>query len=167
MSRMHQRNEGYPFDSLVDFACRFYGTNLSKAIGDGESIKFYNDHGLENSRLANTKKVTLNLEEGNTEFWRQRFSGECLEPELQRSTDIEVKATNVFDDKTDVAEDSGQQVDYDEADREEVVEQTENQAGDTEAVKDKEAAAYSLQMIGGYSSLLLNLNFHQIVLVLI
>nr|GEV62114.1 plastid transcriptionally active 3 [Tanacetum cinerariifolium] len=81
------------------------------------------------------------LEEGNTKFWRQRFSKECLEPELQRSTDIEAEATNVFDDKTDVAEDSGQQVDYDEADREEVVDQTKNQVGDTEAVKDKEAAA--------------------------
>ncbi|GKA47041.1 hypothetical protein Tco_0739924 [Tanacetum coccineum] len=62
--------------------------------------------------------------------------------------DIEVEATNVFDDKTDVADDSGQQVDYDEADREEVVEQTENQTGDKEAVKDKEAAAYSVVKIG-------------------
>nr|GEX60475.1 hypothetical protein [Tanacetum cinerariifolium] len=69
---------------------------------------------------------------------------EWLEPKLQRSTDIEVEATNVLDDKTDVAEDSGQQVDYDEVDREEVVEQTEDQASDTEAVKDKEATTYSL-----------------------
>nr|GEY76599.1 DNA polymerase epsilon catalytic subunit A-like [Tanacetum cinerariifolium] len=102
MSRMHQRNEGYLFDLLVDFARRLYGT-------------------------------------------------ECLEPKLQRSTDIEVETTNVFDDKTDVAEDSDQHVDYDEADREEVVEQTKNQTGDTEAVKDKEAAAYSFQMIGASS----------------
>nr|GEV86128.1 hypothetical protein [Tanacetum cinerariifolium] len=83
MSRMHQQNKGYPFDSLVDFARRFYGT----------------------------------------------------------SNDIEVEATNVFEDKTDVAEDSGQQVDYDKADREGVVEQTENQVGDTEAIKDEEAAS--------------------------
>ncbi|PWA57222.1 plastid transcriptionally active 3 [Artemisia annua] len=90
----------------------------------------------------------VRLEEGNTEFWRQRFLGECLEPELQRSTDIEVEATNVSDDNTDAAEDSGKQADDDEADKEEVGEQTEIQAGDTEAVKDKETAANPLQMIG-------------------
>nr|GEZ28382.1 copia protein [Tanacetum cinerariifolium] len=59
------------------------------------------------------------------------------------------EATNVFDDKTDVAKDSSQQVDYDKADREDVLEHTKNQAGDIKVVKDKEAVTYTLQMIGG------------------
>ncbi|GKE67337.1 SNF1-related protein kinase catalytic subunit alpha KIN10-like protein, partial [Tanacetum coccineum] len=152
MSRMHQRNKGYPFDSLVDFPRRFYGTNLSKAIGDGESIKFYNDH-VSSPYREIMIEVLKALQELNV-CWKKigHYNMKCRwDPGRNgmqssnyfgdESTDIEVEATNVFDDKTDVAEDSGQQVDYDEADREEVVEQTENQAGDTEAVKDKEAAA--------------------------
>lgn len=91
----------------------------------------------------------VRLEDGNTEFWRRRFLGECLEPELQRSTDIEVEARNVSDVNTDAAEDSGKQVDDYEAEKEEVMEQTEIQAGDTEAIKDKETAENPLQMIWG------------------
>lgn len=89
----------------------------------------------------------VRLEEGNTEFWRRRFLGECLEPELGKPTAIEVEASEVSD-NPEVSDDVTKQGDDDEADKEEVVEQTEIQAADTEAVKDKEVAANPLQMIG-------------------
>lgn len=92
----------------------------------------------------------VRLEEGNTEFWRRRFLGECLEAELGKPTAIEVEATDVSDNNinnNNSEEDAtnNKQVDDDEGDKEE---QTENQSGDTEAVKDKEDAANPLQMIG-------------------
>ncbi|KAI3796890.1 hypothetical protein L1987_39577 [Smallanthus sonchifolius] len=87
----------------------------------------------------------VRLEEGNTEFWRRRFLGEGLEAELGIPTAIEVEASDVSDNPEDV---NKQQVDDEEVDKEEVVEPTEIQAGDTEAVKDKEVAANPLQMIG-------------------
>ncbi|KAL8201977.1 hypothetical protein R6Q57_011124 [Mikania cordata] len=88
----------------------------------------------------------VRLEEGNTEFWRRRFLGECLEAELGKPTSIEVEASDVTDNPEEDV--NKQQVDDDEADKEEAVEPTEIQAGDTEAVKDKEEAANPLQMIG-------------------
>ncbi|KAI3746074.1 hypothetical protein L6452_08495 [Arctium lappa] len=90
----------------------------------------------------------VKLQEGNTEFWRRRFLGECLDAEYGKSTAIEVEVSDVSDDP-DGSEDVTKQADDDEADKEEVMEQTEGQAGDTEVVKDKEAvAANPLQMIG-------------------
>ncbi|KAI7727038.1 hypothetical protein M8C21_006924 [Ambrosia artemisiifolia] len=88
----------------------------------------------------------VRLEEGNTEFWRKRFLGEGLEAELGLPTAIEAEATDVSDNPEEDV--NKQQADDDEADKEEVVEPTETQAGDTEAVKDKEEAANPLQMIG-------------------
>ncbi|KAJ9542471.1 hypothetical protein OSB04_028977 [Centaurea solstitialis] len=90
----------------------------------------------------------VRLEEGNTEFWRRRFLGECLDAEYGKSATIEVEASDVSDDP-DGSEDATKQADDDEADKEEALEQTEGQSGDTEVVKDKEAvAANPLQMIG-------------------
>lgn len=88
----------------------------------------------------------VRLEEGNTEFWKRRFLGEGLEAELGIPTAIEVEASDVSDNTEEDV--NKQQVDDDEADKEEAVEPTEIQAGDTETVKDKEVAANPLQMIG-------------------
>lgn len=89
----------------------------------------------------------IKLEEGNTEFWRRRFLGECLNGDHGKSMDvIELEPLEVLDD-VDGVEDVIKEVEDDEADEEEEVEQTESQAGDR--VKDKEIeAAKPLQMIG-------------------
>lgn len=88
----------------------------------------------------------VRLEEGNTEFWKKRFLGEGLEAELGIPTAIEAEASEVSDNPEDDA--NKQPGDDDDVDKEEAVEPTEIQAGDTEAVKDKEVAANPLQMIG-------------------
>ncbi|KAF6141154.1 hypothetical protein GIB67_006599 [Kingdonia uniflora] len=86
----------------------------------------------------------IKLEDGNTEFWKQRFLGEGLSSDHGKSTDME--DLELLD---DVVEDVAKDAEDDEADEdEEEVEQTENQVGEDRAKEKEVEAIKPLQMIG-------------------
>lgn len=104
----------------------------------------------------------IKLQEGNTEFWRQRFLGEGLNNQngkvmVGEEIQVEAEFEDVIDDtdaEADAIEDELKEAEDDEVDEEEEVEQTGNQEGvvedlEVDRVKNKEVEAKKpLQMIG-------------------
>ncbi|XP_039002201.1 uncharacterized protein LOC120128603 [Hibiscus syriacus] len=98
----------------------------------------------------------IKLEEGNTEFWKRRFLGECFQ--VDQVKPIEEGESEVAEDEldeSDVVEDAAKDIEEDEGEgegegegeEEEEVEQTESQ--EVERIKDKKVEAKKpLQMIG-------------------
>ncbi|KAL8170806.1 hypothetical protein V2J09_022610 [Rumex salicifolius] len=98
----------------------------------------------------------IKLQDGNTEFWKQRFLGEGLSKQngklkVDEEIEIEAEFEDAIDDvDADAIEDASKEGEDDEVDEEEEVEQTVNQGVvEVDRVKDKEVEAKKpLQMIG-------------------
>ncbi|KAL5702575.1 hypothetical protein ACHQM5_027777 [Ranunculus cassubicifolius] len=102
----------------------------------------------------------IKLEDGNTEFWKQRFLGEGITTTTTTTTissDDEQEVIDELEDADDGADDAAKEGDEDEGegdgdgdgDEEEEVEQSEpREVGDTVKEKETEAEIRPLQMIG-------------------
>lgn len=93
----------------------------------------------------------IKLEEGNTEFWKQRFLGEGLNGRHDKAVEMdESELSDVLDDDvTDVEYVAKDEEADEEADEEEEVEQAEPESQDVDRVKEKLVEAKKpLQMIG-------------------
>ncbi|XP_058094988.1 uncharacterized protein LOC131240643 isoform X2 [Magnolia sinica] len=92
----------------------------------------------------------IKLEDGNTEFWKRRFLGECIDDVHGKLASNEDSEFSDAADNADAVDDISKEAEDDEAEEEEEeeVEQTETES-QGERVKDKEVEAVKpLQMIG-------------------